>query len=393
MFTPWWEVEDDGYIHDNECHVLHAAGETKEVVWLLERAQWIVMRLQKSGINGVEQDVAIGIQVAEGSGGGQAELVRYLRLIGSAVRMSCGFVVENAYEAWFQMYGRVMWYAEQCERTRRLTCKVEECAPRPWVKPSVGVLNEAGGPVSESLRIGESCRKIVDICHGGDVIRVLWTDGNRVGFVTEYNRIHGNRKTYKLGSAVTESELSGGRGSSGRNNVLPLSRDFRCGAFSGNLKKLVTGHHDGRVVVWDIDSGYEVNHSVECPGTVARRFFRCESVSSGAYDTGRATCVAISGDGRTAVFGSEDGRVCIWNLHNHEAAGHPFQTMKVGGRVRGLDVSLDGKRIVCCRMYITPAIYVWDRNVGSEIAVPDEMQKDDVRCVAISRWRAGGERI
>ncbi|PXF42703.1 Vegetative incompatibility protein HET-E-1 [Gracilariopsis chorda] len=384
MFTPWWEVEDDGFIHDNVCRVLHAAGETKEVVWLLERAQWMVMRLQKSGISGVEQDLAIGIQVAKGSGDEEAELVRYLRLIGSAARMSFIHVVENAYEAWFQMYGRVIWHARQCERTRRFACEVEECAPRPWVKPSVGVLNEAGGPMTESFRT-DDFSSILDLCHCGDVIRVLWVPLYRSLFVTEYNRIHGNRKTYELGSAVTESKLYGGRGSSGRNNVLPWSRGCRCGAFSGNLKNLVSGHDDGRVVVWDIDSGYKVDHSVECPASILRRIFQWVCVILGGYGANYATCAAISGDGRTVVFGSKHGRVYIWDIHNHEAAGHPFEIMTVYKQVRGFDVSFDGKRILCRINSSTTPIYAWDRDIGGEIAVPAEMQKDDVTCVAISR--------
>ncbi|PXF42693.1 hypothetical protein BWQ96_07579 [Gracilariopsis chorda] len=297
------------------------------------------MRLQKCGIRGVEQDVAIGIRVAKRNGAEDAELVRYLRLIRSGARMSVVQVVENAYEAWFQMYGRTLWNADQCERTRRFTSEVEECAPRPWVKPSVGVLNEAGGPMSESLRI-ESCIEILDICHSGADIRILWIYRHAVGFVTEYSRIHGNRKTYKLGSDFAGSELCGGCHNSGQNNVLPMPFDCMCGAFSDNLKKLVTGYADGKLVVWDIDSGYKADHCLECPGTVLRRLFRWACVFPRRHCTERATCVAISGNGRTVVSGSKYGRFYIWNIDNQEPLRNSFRKLKVYKRVAGKKIPI-----------------------------------------------------
>lgn len=49
IFRSWWDVEDDRYIHDNLCRMLQGAGESDELLWLLERAKWIVKRLQTSG--------------------------------------------------------------------------------------------------------------------------------------------------------------------------------------------------------------------------------------------------------------------------------------------------------------------------------------------------------
>lgn len=378
-FSSWWEAPDDGFIHDNLCRVLRGAGESRELVWLLERAQWIIMRLQNSGICGVEQDLDIGIQVVEKGCTEQAKLVRYLRLIGSAARMSCVQVLENAHEAWFQMYGRVRWYAGQCERTRIFATDVGEFAPRPWAKPSVGVLNEAGGLMSESLRFG-SCKEILDICHEKDVLRVLWKNLDMVGYVTEYTRTHGNRKTYKLGTTVADGEISG------RRNVRSLS-SVLCGAMSSNLKKLVTGYGDGGVVVWDIVSGYKVEHFLECPGTDLRRLLRWAGVSARKYGSESATCVAISGDGETVVCASEYQKVYVWKLGNPDAVGYALQTIQVNGKVEQLDVSFDGRRIVYinCNYWNIRAIHVWDGDIGRNLGVPTGMRDNGLRCVSISR--------
>lgn len=37
-------------------------------------------------------------------------------MVRSTTRMSCGAVGYNNNEAWFQIYGRLVWYAKRCER-------------------------------------------------------------------------------------------------------------------------------------------------------------------------------------------------------------------------------------------------------------------------------------
>ncbi|PXF42698.1 Vegetative incompatibility protein HET-E-1 [Gracilariopsis chorda] len=373
MFTPWWEVEDDGFIQDNLCRVLQEANETEELVWLLERAQWIVMRLQKCGIRGVEQDLAIGLQVAERNGAGDAELIRYLRLIGNAAGMSSKYLVETTYEAWFQIYGRMIWYAEHCERTRRFTCEIEEHAPRPWIKPSIAMLDDAAGVFQDVSRREENF-DILDICHKGDVTSTLWTNRDTVCSVTKCNRTT---------NEITPHPLHSDRNSSSKKP--PMSHGSTCGAFSGNLKKLVTGHRDGHMVVWDIDSGYKADRRLECAGTV-RRLFRWACVSSGGYGIEEPTCVAISGDGSTVVCGSEYGHVRYWDISNQEAVRNVFRTPRAHKRVIDLDVSFDGTRIVYCSGKSTiGGIRVWDKAVGKVKKPLPEMQCNSVTCVAISR--------
>ncbi|CAN8076719.1 unnamed protein product [Agarophyton chilense] len=104
----WWNTGDDGYIHNNLCRVLRNAGYVDELLWLLSKPQWIVMRLQNGGISVVEQDLEQGI---DGAGAGSTVISderKHLEIIGKAARMSWGYVNNNPYEAWFQMHGRLL---------------------------------------------------------------------------------------------------------------------------------------------------------------------------------------------------------------------------------------------------------------------------------------------
>lgn len=367
-FRSWWNIKDDGFIHDNLCRVLQGADETKELVWLLERAQWIVMRLQEDGISGVEQDLKLGMKVAEKNGSDNAEKVMfYLNLIGSAARMCCDFVAKNKYEAWYQMYGRVVWHAQNCERTRKFVSEIQEHAPRPWAKPLVGFLDEAGGPILETLRI-DGCGQIVGICHGGDVIRILWKDSKAAGFVTEFDKTYGNKKTHELDSMLFGKDSSGCGHNVARAQSAPGSdpRICTCGAFSDDLKRLVTGYAIGKVMVWDLTSGCKVDKDFECTGPVKR--------------------VGVNGDGQKVACGLGTGDVFVWDADIQVDTENPFEVMQVDKYICDLKLSYDGKRVVCrSHRSNVGTIHIWDSDNGSEISVPLEIRNGDVTCVALSR--------
>ncbi|CAN8067520.1 unnamed protein product [Agarophyton chilense] len=166
----WWNTGDDGYFHNNLCRALRNAGYVDELLWLLSKPQWIVMRLQDGGISFVEQDLKQGTDVA---GTGSTELSderKHLEIIGKAARMSWVYVNNNPYEAWFQMHGRLLWYATQCEKTRKFVEEIERSAPKPWAKASVGFLQPAGGAMLDTI---PSLGGIVGLSYGGDEIVVL----------------------------------------------------------------------------------------------------------------------------------------------------------------------------------------------------------------------------
>lgn len=363
-YTPWWSVEDDGFIHDNLCRMLEAAQRTEELVWLLQRPQWIVMRLQESGASGVEQDLESGRRCAETCGGDRTDLMIYLNLVRRAARMSCAAVMENPYEAWFHMYGRMLLPAKSSKRARKFISEIKEHVPRPWVEPSVGLLNYAGGAISETIRM-EICMKVRCSAHGGSVIRILWTNIHGQDFVTECDRTYGGRRTYKLGTGGVHKKLSGRTHAS-----IPYEKHVwseRCtfGSFSDNQEWLATAHGNGKVAVWNVDAGYEVAEYTDCPGTV--------------------TGVCISGNGMAVACSSEHGNIYIWDLSNDGQMGNRMG-IKVDGEVENVVMSTDGIQLVCqSRKSSKGSVHVWDRNNGTFISVPPGMQNDSLDCVTISR--------
>lgn len=67
--------------------------------------------------------------------------------------MSWDSVACNPYEAWFQIYGRLVWYVAQCEMTASFIKELEAHAPKPWVKLSVGFLKEEGMVAIDDVRM------------------------------------------------------------------------------------------------------------------------------------------------------------------------------------------------------------------------------------------------
>ncbi|CAN8067537.1 unnamed protein product [Agarophyton chilense] len=190
----WWNTGDDGYIHNNLCRALRNAGYVDELLWLLSKPQWIVMRLQNGGISVVEQDLEQGTDVA---GAGSTEISderKHLEIIGKAARMSWVYVNNNPYEAWFQMHGRLLWYATQCEKTRKFVEEIERSAPRPWAKASVGFLQPAGGAMLDTIPI---LGHIIGVSYEGDEIVVV-EQYMEVVKVARYNLTSGTRKIQDL---------------------------------------------------------------------------------------------------------------------------------------------------------------------------------------------------
>ncbi|PXF41425.1 hypothetical protein BWQ96_08860 [Gracilariopsis chorda] len=376
-FRPWWNVEDDGFIHDNVCRILQGAGESKELLWLLERAQWVVMRLQKVGISRVEQDLAIGRKVSEKDKSNETAIGRYLKLVGSAARLSFAAVNENAYEAWFQMYGRMVWYAKHCERTQIFLSEIEEHAPRPWVKPSVGILEEAGGAASETVQIG-NWYHILCISHGGGVVSILWTDGGHA-YVTEYYKIDGSQKVQRLdlndladaSSLGHHADNSDGQRSSSTMSI--SCTECTCGAFSDDQKRVVIGYSDGRIVVRNADSGYKLENCFESPDYLE--------------------VIAISGDGRTIVSASNRDYVRVWDASSENAVGNQVVGHWEQADTQCLAVSFDGNVIVSVSeggrdsdySNESSSIRIWDRKMGEMMTMLPEVRDDYVLCATVSR--------
>ncbi|PXF40429.1 Vegetative incompatibility protein HET-E-1 [Gracilariopsis chorda] len=395
----WWETEDDGYIHDNVCRLLRNAEHVGQLMWLLSKPQWIAKRFVKNGIYAVEQDLKHGIALAENSNYGYANHKEHLDMVGRAARMSNATVATNPREVWFQLHGRLLLHATKCEQTKKFVEEIEQCAPRPWVKGSLGIL-QAPGAAEEIIKLPGKATSSITV--EDDETWISWRfeyDDKRMG-VSKHTRASGVCEHHPL--VMKEEDKR-------------WLFDVHCKAFAkmGDRRSFVTAHGNGRIVTWNRDTG-EMEREVECLGYISDagwRFigFSCDGTrvaSTSSQDdirvwdtcsgeamgaplvghTARVTCVAFSCNRNVLVSGSQDMTVRVWNAQSGEAltprlVGHIDEVWCVA-------VSADGKRIVSGSDDKT--VRVWNAQSGEALTAPLVGHTGAVECVAVS---ADGTRI
>lgn len=224
--VPWWDITHDRYIHDILCTIIGEAGYKDELKWLLSKPQWIVMRLQKGGISTVEEDLDVGKAVLEVE---DSAYRKHLDALGKAARMSCTFVNENPYEAWFQLYGRLLCYSMTCKKTEEFARRIEVCASRPWAKAGSAFLQQAGCALTDVLSDVGYVRGLLQT---GDKIFVRGHGGAHVR-VTEYNVETSTREVQEFDASTA------------------IEGDYvRCGILSHDLPVIAIGYGSGKIVTW-----------------------------------------------------------------------------------------------------------------------------------------------
>lgn len=354
----WWKTESDGYIHDNVCRALREAGDAEQLLWLVSKPQWIVSRLQESGILAVEQDLEVAKTTA---GEGKDErLCTHLEILGKAARMGCTYVAENKREAWFQLHGRLLWYATQCKRTKRFVEEIEECAPKPWAKASPGFLHQARTGAADVL-----------VCDG-EPNRLL-IDEENVAFVCVQEEDPGSVKLNLTRYNIASGEIEVRACDTGKEGPPSLSLLSPCG-LSQDLKKVARLFHDGSVMVW-------------YTGSNERRLFgsKCQWYGPG-LEQDPITCVDLSYDGTRIVGGSRQGTLRVWEADSGKAIGVPL----VGHTkcVHLVAWSADGKRVVSTSY--DKSVRVWDVESGQPVTDAMTGHTGNVGAVA---WSADGRRV
>ncbi len=136
-----------------------------------------------------------------------------------------------------------------------------------------------------------------------------------------------------------------------------------------NNGTLLLGLADGTLVVWDAQTGLEVNR---LPG-----------------HTAQVNEVVISADGKTAVSAGNDAQVIVWNLETGEAvrhlAGH-------SGAVRAVDISPDGSQILSGGLGGSSVenpgeLILWDAASGKELRRFDGLTKAVVQAAFAQNGR------
>ncbi|PXF45025.1 Vegetative incompatibility protein HET-E-1 [Gracilariopsis chorda] len=391
----WWETEDDGYIHDNVCRLLWNTGHACQLMWLLSKPQWIAKRFVKKGIYAVEQDLKHGIALAENGNYGYANHKEHLDMVGRAARLAHTTVATNPREVWFQLHGRLLLHATKCEQTKKFVEEIEKCAPRPWVKGSLGIL-PAPGAAEEIIKL-PVCASSITV--EDDETWIFWRSDGGMG-VSKHTRTSGVCDHHPL---VMKEEDK------------PRLLDVDCETFAkmGDRRSFVTAHGNGRIVTWNRDTG-EMEREVECLGYISdavwmligfscdgtrvastssqddtRVWDTCSGEAMGAPLVGHTAfviCVAFSSNRNVLVTGSDDNTVRVWNAQSGEALTAPL----VGHTdwVSCVAVSADGRRIVSGSRDKT--VRVWNAQSGEALTAPLVGHTDWVSCVAVS---ADGTRI
>lgn len=224
--------------------------------------------------------------------------------------------------------------------------EIEDSAPRPWVKPSVGVLDQAGGTQAEIPVHTDG--ELLCACRSGDLIQMVM----QYPVVTTYNTA---RRTLIHHELCAEYLISA--------------------AFSDDGTRLITVNEKGKVLLWNRASGYVLE---KCIGS-----FEDENC-----------VVGISGNGRAVAYSSK-GTIFVQDA-NGDTHYKTFSERMDSSRFLYNDelcMSFNGKQLVYRSYTESSIIDVWDRDTDNDKMVPAEVRNSNVRRAAISkdgRWVASG---
>lgn len=250
----------------------------------------------------------------------------------------------------------MLWYAKHCERTQRFIAEIEEHSPRPWAKPSVGFLEEAGGAALEVLDIDG---QVLCIHQARGKIGVLVRDGEDICLI-EYDKTYGSQKRHKLSLGEFHEDWV----HSPLKTFAELQvwmEGYPCAAFSDDRKTFVTGYRDGTLLIWDADSKPKPQKRLKA-------------------HTSAVKCVLMSGDGTRIASGSWDNTLRVWEAKSGELL-EGFRKKCIEG-IDCVAMSSNGKRVVCKSS--EGNVFFLDGDSGEAVGMPPEIQNDNVSCVAVS---------
>lgn len=116
-----------------------------------------------------------------------------------------------------------------------------------------------------------------------------------------------------------------------------------CGvAWTPDGSRILTGFFDGKIIVWDSQTG--------------KRVQTIKGHRDAVFD------ITINGDGTLAASGSRDRTVRLWNLHD----GSEKMELQAPERATDVDFSPDGRKITAAASYSKIAV-VWDVETGEEL--------------------------
>ncbi|CDF36259.1 unnamed protein product [Chondrus crispus] len=405
------------YVFENTYRVLKQGGCVEELKNLFLKAQWVKAVIQRGGVWQYGEAVKDRSSFLSNKGGsesllrdtGEEDSLYAMELMMRAARLSVPFCGENSAGIYFQLYGRVKHKARDSSCVRKILEEIETYAPRPWVQPVSECVARADGRLveqivfpsvsSRAVQVGMDSRGEVNGCW------VEWHEGAVTVFTqsaekeTKMVRLEGEFETASqspgdLEARSVTSEVTGKRRSvtsatcatfcerkgyvvvgyddgtlrlwsTSETKVLRSFRghrsEVRCVAMSGDGRRVVSGSEDASVRVWDVETGAQVGEALVGHTDVVRS-------------------VAMSGDGKRVVSGSEDKSVRVWDVETGAQVGDAL----VGhtGMVNSVTISGDGRRVVSGSW--DTSVRVWDVETGERVGDALIGHTDSVESVAMS---------
>ncbi|KAI0563427.1 WD40-repeat containing protein [Gracilaria domingensis] len=356
----WWILANtcDRHFCDHVVRHLVEGNLLEEATELIFEPRWTIAVLKTSERLQLEVDherllKAIAVQKTA------KKKIEALKLFRSAARLSTGFVADNPYEVWFQLYGRLVGWSSTSPEVREYVRRIEESAERPWLKSDAGCLTSAGGQQAEVMHHVPGINHVY-LTSGGNIVACGITrseSNSEKAWVSKRARL--DRRPLVTELALGETSVNSMLNEK-PSTVLDSSRTFpvcACISPSGNPSVLVIGYDDGKLQLWDIETKRQIGQDLQ-----------------GHED--KVNCIALSSESR-----SGDGTVRMWNLRNKQLLGDTIQSKR--SVVTCTTISHDES--IAVSGSVSATIKVWDVMSGKQLGETLRGHNKGVKCVSISK--------
>ncbi|CDF39140.1 WD40-repeat containing protein [Chondrus crispus] len=364
------------YVFENIYRVLKQGGCVEELKNLFLSARWVKAVIQRGSVWQYEEAVKDLNSFLRNTGGsesllrdtGEGDSVYAMGLMMRAARLSVPFCGESSAGIYFQLYGRMKHRASELGSVQRILEEIEEHTPRPWLQPVSECVGRAGGSLVEQIVL-----PIVVVSKVG-----MDSTGGVYGLYSDPGDTRITVFTQSPDKEMKMTELG--------NDFETGSRELTCGCVSMSKRYAVIGYGDGTLQFWSVSEkkilwsvcGHEsAVRSVAMSGDGKRAVSGSDDMSVRVWDvdtglqigdaltghTGWVESVAMSGDGKRAVSGSYDDSVRVWDVDTGLQIGDALTGHTDG--VESVAMSGDGKRAVSGSL--DESVRVWDVDTGLQI--------------------------
>lgn len=340
-FRKWWLIDDDGYILQNVFWLLFLAGMAGEATWLILRPDWIIAQWQINGEGQFGNDVDTitnGLSETNISIGERKLFVGFLVVLRKALRLSSKAVHKSSWEGirWFQLYGRLMYISKESQIMSNFLQQIENESPKPWLKPSFGCLESAGGALEEKIDVEGSvfCQRRV-----GSTILICYMSCDW-WHVKQYETLDGSE-------TVEELEYD---------SDMLLDHLDRIAVFSKNGKLLAIPGVDGIVFLFERD-GQSAHFSkiavLSLKSTSQMEDIKDNSEKPGIFEEEAnpfvdtfgliVSCLVIHDESKV-ICGYSDMKIRVWDLK--DGLWCPKVLLEQYGEAQDIAICADGSRVV-----------------------------------------------